>query len=211
MQATLLLWDAAMRPWLPRPLTTVPRIVTLMSLALSLAACSGTRATLAPSAVEPVRSDTSEISNPSTLVTASRAVNTFPLANGSFALTLAASDGSVGTVKGTYSGEAIVSEHGMRTATLELQITETSGIGSTITAIEADGTRAFVDEGDFVLAMLVTSSLTKSALRVTVRGTSHLSCSASHRIQVAMHGTDSTRGFLGVTADLQHEVERTGC
>lgn len=114
-------------------------------------------------------------------------------------------------MKGTYSGQAIVSEHGARTATLELQITETSGIGSTITAVEAEGTRAFVDEGDFALSMVLTSSLTKSPLRVTVRGTSHISCSASHRIQVAMHGSDSVRGFLDITADLQHEVERTGC
>jgi hypothetical protein len=39
---------------------------------------------------------------------------------------------------------------------------------------------------------------------------SHVSCSASHRIRVTLHDTDSTRGFLDITADLQHEVERTG-
>ena len=188
-----------MRLWLPYPLSLI------------LSAYSGIGAPSAPSVVEHARSDTSAIGNPSTLVTTSRAVNTFPLVNGSFTLTLAASNGSVGTVKGTYSGEAVASEHGIGTAMLEVQITETTGIGSTITAIQADGTRAFVDEGDFALSMLLTSSLTKSPLRVTVRGMSHLSCSASHRIQVAMHETDSTRGFLGITADLQHEVERTGC
>jgi hypothetical protein len=211
LQATLLLWCRVMRLWFPYPLATVRRIVTLISLALTLAACGGTEAPWAPSAVERAPNDVSAIGNPAALVATSRAVNTFPLVNGSFTLTLAASDGTVGTVKGTYSGEAIVSEHGVRTATLELQITQTTGIGSTITAIEAEGTRAFVDEGDFALSMLLTSSLTKSALRVTIRGTSHVSCSASHRIQVTMHGTDSARGFLEVTADLQHEVERTGC
>ena len=199
-----------MKPWLPRRFP-IFRCIVMIPLALTLAACSGTEKPLAPSAIELAPSDLSSINNAAAFVTTSRMVNTFPLVNGSFTLTLLASDGSVGTVKGTYSGEAIVSEHGIRTATLALQITQTSGIGSTITAIEAEGTRAFVDEGDFALSMLLTSSLTKQALRVTVRGTSHLSCSASHRIQVTMHGTDSARGFLEITADLQHEVERTGC
>jgi len=165
---------------------------------------------MAPSAVEQAASDVSPIGNPAVLVETSRAVNTFPLVNGSFTLTLSASDGS-GTVKGTYTGEAAASEHGLRTATLDMQITETSGIGSTVTAIEADGTGAFIDEGPFAVSLVLTSTLTKSPLRVMVRGDSHVSCSASHRILVALHDTRSTRGFLDTTADLQHEVERTGC
>src|SRR6185436_507264 len=116
---------------------TVRRIVPLMSLALTLSACSEAGAPLAPSAVEQAPSDASPISNLAAFVTTSRETNSFPLINGSFTLTLEASDGSVGTVKGTYTGEAVVSEHGVRTAALELQITETSGIGSTVTAIEA--------------------------------------------------------------------------
>ena len=211
MQATLLLWCAAMRLWLPYPLATVYCAVTLIILALTLSACSGTAAPLAPSAVEQAPSDVSPISHPAALVTTSRTVNTVPLLNGSFTLTLAASDGSVGTVKGTYSGEAVVSEHGVPTATLQLQITETSGIGSTITAIEADGTRAFAGGGDFALSMLLTTSLTKSPVRVTLRGTSQVSCTALNKIQVTMHGTDSTRGFLEITGDFQHEVGNAGC
>jgi hypothetical protein len=200
-----------MRLWLPYPFATVCCIVTLIIPALTLSACSGTVAPPAPSAVEQAPSDISPISHPAALVTTSRTVNTFPLVNGSFTLTLAASDGSVGTVKGTYSGEAIVSEHGVPTATLQLQITDSSGIGSTIAAIEADGTRAFAGGGDFALSMLLTTSLTKSPMRVTLRGTSQVSCSAMHRIQVTMHGTDSTRGFLEITGNFQHEVGNTGC
>jgi hypothetical protein len=214
VQATLLLWRAAMRLWLPHPFGLKAQgFVTLISLALTLSACSGTGAPVAPSAVEQAAGDASPISNPPAFLTTSRAVNTVPLVNGSFTLTLAASDGSVGTVKGTYAGDAVVSEHGSQTATLHLQITETSGIGSTISAIEAEGTRHFIDEGDFALSLLLTSSLTKSPLRVTLRGTSQVSCSASTppRILVTLHGTDSARGFLEITADLQHEVERTGC
>ncbi len=200
-----------MKPWFPYPFTTVLCIVTMLCLTLTLSSCSGTATPMAPSVVEQLPSDVSVISKPTALVEPSREVNGFPLVNGAFTLTLSASDGSVGTVKGTYTGEAVVSEHGSRTATLELQITETSGIGSAVTAIEAEGTRAFIDEGDFALSLLLTSSLTKSPLRVTLRGTSHVSCSASHRILVTLHGTDSTRGFLEITADLQHEVERTAC
>lgn len=199
-----------MNAWLPRLFPIVRRTVVI-SLVLTSAACAGTGPLSAPSAIEQAPSDLSAISHAAASLTPSRAVNTFPLVNGSFTIALAASDGSVGTVNGTYSGEATAPEHGVRTATLSLQITETSGIGSAITAIEADGTRAFIDEGDFALSILLTSSTKKSPLRVIVRGASHLSCSASHRIQVTMHGTDSTRGFREITADLRHEVERSGC
>jgi hypothetical protein len=212
VQATLLLWCAPMKPWLPYPFATVPCIV--VSLTLTLPGCSGAATPIAPSAVEQLPSDVSSISKPAALVETSRKDNTFPfpLVSGSFTLTLNAADGGVGTVKGTYGGEVVVSEHGSQTATLHLQITETSGIGSTISAIEAEGTRHFIDEGDFALSLLLTSSLTKSPLRVTIRGTSQLSCSASQLILVTLHGTDSTRGFLEITADLQHEVEiGAGC
>jgi hypothetical protein len=200
-----------MKPWLPHSSVTLPRVITAVCLALTLPGCSGTATPIAPSVAEQLPSDISPISGSATLQATSRAVNTFRLVNGSFTLTLSASDGSVGTVKGTYAGEAVVGEHGSKTAILEPQITETSGIGSTITAIEADGARAFIDEGDFALSLLLTSSLSKSPLRVTVRGTSHVSCSASHRILVTLQGTDSTRGFLETTADLNHEVEQTAC
>jgi len=179
-------------------------------LAFAPAACSQMSAPLAPSEVAQ-SANAATVASPTRLSAMSRAVNTYPLVNGSFTLTLRADDGRVGTVTGTYTGEAIVSEHGSATATLDLQITETSGIGSTVTAIAAEGSREFVDEGPFVLSLTLTSSLTKSPLRATVKGTSRLSCSSSNLIVVHMHGTDWARGFLEITADLQHEVERTGC
>ena len=182
----------------------------MFCLTLTLSGCGGTAAPIAPSPVEQVRSDVSLLNQAAAFETR-RDVLTFPLVNGSFTLTLSGSDGSVGTVTGTYSGEAVVPVPGTARATLELHITQTSGLGSTITAIEAEGTGSFVDEGNFALSLLLTSSLTKSPLRLTVRGTSRLSCSASDRILVTLHGTDSARGFLEITADLQHEVEQTEC
>ena len=172
---------APMKAWFPSSFVTLPCFVTVSSLALTLPGCSGATTPITPSVVEQLPSDVSPVNGPAAPLATSRAVNTFRLVNRSFTLTLSASDGSVGTVSGTYAGEAVVAEHGSRNATLELQITETSGIGSTITALTADGTRSFIDEGDFALSLLLTSSLTKSPLRVTVRGTSHVSCSASHR------------------------------
>ena len=206
-----MLWCAPMKPWLPHAFTAVPHVFTLICLAVTLPGCSGSAGPLAPSVVEQLATDVSLTSSPVPLVATSQAVNTFRLVNGSFTLTLSASDGSVGTVAGTYAGNAVVAEHGNQNATLELQITDTSGIGSTITAIKADGTRAFIDEGDFALSLLLTSSLTKSPLRITLRGTSHVSCSASHQILVTLQGADSTRGFLEVAAELHHEVDHTGC
>ena len=200
----------AMEPWLSTWPATACRTAIVTSVAFIPAACSGPSAPVAPSVVERPASDVSL--GHSTQLTGTKVANTYPLVNGSFTLTLRAEDGRDGTVTGTYTGEATVSEHGMSTATLELQVTATSGIGSTITAIEASGTRAFVSEGDFALALRLTSSLTKSPLRVTFKGTSQLSCSTSHRVLVAMHGTDAPRGgFLEIAMDLQHEVEQTGC
>jgi len=200
-----------MKPWLPHAFTAVPRVFTLLCLAVTLTGCSGSATPPAPSIVEQLPTDVSLTRSPAPLVATSQTVNTFPLVNGSFTFALTATDGSVGTLKGTYTGEAIVPAHGSKSTVLELQITETSGIGSTITAVAAEGSRAFIDEGDFALSLSLTSSLTKSPLRLMVRGTSHVSCSASHRILLTLHGTDSTRGFLDITADLQHEIERTGC
>ena len=198
-----------MNSWLPHPFATVRRLVTVISLTLTLAACSGAGAPIAPSAIQQASSDVSPVSDPAARLATRRAVNTFPLVNGSFTLRLSTSDGSVGTVQGTYTGEAVVSEHGVQTARLELQVTS-NDIGLII-PIEAEGKGAFADEGDFSLSLLLTPSLTKSPLRATIRGTSHVSCSASHRIFMALQGTDSTRGFLEITAGLQHEVERTAC
>jgi hypothetical protein len=44
-----------------------------------------------------------------------------------------------------------------------------------------------------------------------LRGTSRVSCSASHLIVVTQHGTQSTPKFLEMTIDLQHQVAETGC
>ena len=107
----------------------------------------------------------------------------------------------------------VVSVPGNTNAALDLHISETSGVASAITGLQADGTGAFVGEGNFTLSVTLASSTTKllDGLRTTFRGTSQLSCSASNLIVVTQHGIDSTPKFLEITIDLQHQVGLTGC
>jgi hypothetical protein len=140
-------------------------------------------------------------------------VSTFPLLTGSFTLSLRAADGIAGTVKGTYTGQAVAAVPGNTTAALDMEISETSGAGSKVTGLQAEGTGAFVGEGDFTISLTLESSTSKAVdgLKATLRGTSRVSCSASHRILVTQHATQSTPKFLEIAIDLQHEVGRTGC
>jgi hypothetical protein len=184
----------------------------LIGLALTIPGCADP---VAPGAVAPATQTASASSlDPDAIITTTRrVVTTFPLQSGSFTLTFRLADGSVGTVKGTYTGTATASLPGNTTAVLDLQITETSGIGSAITSIEATGTGSFVDEGNFALTLTFRSSTSKAldGLKVTLRGTSRLSCSASHLIVVTEHGTQSTPKFVEITIDLQHLVGSGGC
>ena len=203
-----------MRISLPHYLATRGRAAIFIGLAFVVPACTGSP--IAPDALGPVphaASGSALAANPMVLVTTRRVVNTFPLLNGSFTLTLRAADGSTGTIEGTYTGEAVVSVPGNTNAALDLRISETSGVGSTITGLQADGTGAFVGEGDFTLSLALASATTKGpdGSKATLRGTSRLSCSASHLIAVTQHGTDSTPKFPEITIDLHHEVGLTGC
>jgi hypothetical protein len=140
--------------------------------------------------------------------------NSFPLLNGSFALTLRAADGSVGSVLGTYTGQADAPASGNTTAKLDLQITNASGIGAGVSRLQSDGgTGAFVGEGDFTLSLEFAFASTKSTddIHMKLKGTAQISCSESNRILVTLHGTDSTSKFVEITIDLHHEVGFTTC
>jgi hypothetical protein len=195
-----------MRTWFPHYL------LPLIALAFAVPGCGDP---VAPDAlaVPQAANDSRLDSNPLALLTPAKVVTTFQLLNGSVTLSLRAADGSAGTVKGTYTGRAVASAPGNTTAALELQIAETSGAGSAVTGLQAEGTGAFVDEGDFTLSLRLASSTSKSVdgLKATLRGTSRLSCSASNRILVIQDATQSTPKFLEVKIDLQHEVGSTQC
>jgi hypothetical protein len=196
-----------MKTWFPHYL------LPLIGLAFAVPGCAGP---VAPDALAPVpqaANGSRLVSDPMALLTPARIVTTFPLLAGTFTLSLRAADGVAGTVKGTYTGQAVASVPGNTTAALDLHITETSGVGSAVTGLQAEGSGAFVGEGDFMLSLTLVSSTSKSVdgLKANLRGTSRLSCSASHRILVTQHGTQSTPKVLEITIDLQHEVGQTGC
>jgi hypothetical protein len=146
-------------------------------------------------------------------LTPARVVTTFPLQAGSFTLSLRTAGGIAGTIKGTYTGSADASLPGKTTAALDVHISETSGAASEVTGLQAEGSGAFVGEGDFTLSLTLASSTSKAVdgLKANLRGTSRLSCSASQLNLVTLHGTQSTPKFVEITIDLQHEVGSTQC
>jgi hypothetical protein len=98
---------------------------------------------------------------------------------------------------------------------LDLQITESTGLGSTVTGLGAEGSGAFVDEGTFGLSVSLVLSGAKPPdgvrLKTILRGTSRISCSAAERILITQRGTGSTPRLGAIEAELQHEVGNTGC
>jgi hypothetical protein len=178
---------------------------------LGTLACAGP---VAPSALPPAPQALvgSAFAQDSTRVTADRLVADFPLLNGTFTLSLRTDTGETGTVRGTYTGTATVGIPGSAKASLDMHITQTTGAGSAMTGIRADGSGAFAGEGAFTLSMKLSSSAAKmNNATITFRGTSQISCSASSRILVTQHATASTSGLPGLTIDMQHEVGSSEC
>lgn len=192
--------------------TLIGCVVPLIALAFTASACTSP---VAPGALSPLSQESASRLVPDTAdrVTTNRVVNSFSLLNGSFTLTLRAADGTAGTVTGTYTGQAVAAVPGQTTAALTLNITGRTGVGSIVSGIQAEGTGAFIGEGNFSLSLALALATTKSpdTSRATLRGTSQVSCSASHQILVTQHGTDATPKFLEITIDLRHEVGQAGC
>src|SRR5512132_2187655 len=120
--------------------TRSPRyLATSIGLTFALSGCAGP---VAPDALAPAPQAATGSrldSNPMALLTPARVITTFPLLSGTFTLSLRAADGSAGTIKGTYTGRAVAKVPGNTTATLDLHITETSGVGSAVTGLQAEG------------------------------------------------------------------------
>jgi len=145
------------------------------------------------------------------LASTSRVVNSFPLVNGTFTLSLIAADGTEGTITGTYTGQAVAAIPGTTTAALDMLVSSTTGPIGTVTGLAASGSGAFLGGGDFSLTLTVSTSTIKQDIKATLRGTSTLSCSSASRPLVTQHGTGSTSKFIAVTIDMQHEVGNAGC
>lgn len=194
--------------------TTLHRWTISIGVALVIPACSGPTGpdSLMPERVASLGGDRLSASSVNAGV-ARRIDATFPLVNGSFTLTLRGTDGSLGTVTGQYSGSATI--HGQTSTDLDVEITATTGIGSTVTELAVEGSGAFVDEGDVTLVLsFVLSGATPSGdavIRMIVRGTSRISCSAAERILVTQRAVGSTPRVGTIEIQLQHEVVNTEC
>jgi hypothetical protein len=195
---------------LTRPM--LRRIVTVTALTAVLPACSSP---LTPTALTSVaeRHSTASSASDAPLASNRRTVASVPLLNGVFTITFRTADGSVGTISGTYTGQAVVGMSGNTTASLDLQITQTTGAGSLISGLDGGGSGAFVDAGDVTLTLKLASSSSKvmDGSKVTFKGTTQLSCSVSSRIIATQRATDSTARFAEITIELQHEIGNAGC
>ena len=195
----------------PHFINTLSHVAMSTALTLGTLACAGP---VAPSALSPAPQALvgSAFAQESTVSTADRLVAEFPLLNGTFTLSLRTDAGATGTVRGTYTGTATVGIPGSAKASLDMHITQTTGAGSLITGIRADGSGAFAGEGSFTLSMKLVSSASKmNNATINFRGTSQISCSASERILVTQHATASTSTLPALTIDMQHEVGSTEC
>lgn len=195
----------------PPFIKTLSHVVTSTALTLGTLACAGP---VAPSALPPAPQALvgSAFAEDSARLTADRFVAEFPLMSGTFTLSLRTDTGATGTVRGTYTGTATVGIPGSAKASLDMHITQTTGAGSLITGIRADGSGAFAGEGAFTLSMKLSSSAAKmNNANINFRATSQISCSASNRVLVTQHATASTSGVPGLTIDMQHEVGSSEC
>jgi hypothetical protein len=195
----------------PNFIKAISYVAMSTALTLGTLACAGP---VAPSALPPAPQALvgSAFAQESASSTADRLVADFPLLNGTFTLSLRTDTGATGTVRGTYTGTATVGIPGSAKASLDMHVTQTTGVGSLITGIRADGSGAFAGEGAFTLSMKLASSAAKmNNATINFRATSQISCSASSRVLVTQHAVASASGVPGLTIDMQHEVGSSEC
>ena len=185
------------------------RVVTLFALTALLPACSSPLTPTGLTSVAEGQGAAAAASN--AFVTERRVVASYPLDNGMFTITFRTADGSVGTISGTYTGLAVAGP-GNTMASLDLQISQTTGAGSLITGLDATGAGAFAGAGDFTLSLkLASSSKVLDGSKVMFKGTSQISCNASSQVVVTQSATDVTSRFAEISIELQHVVGNAGC
>ena len=150
-------------------------------------------------------------SSPAQSIDTQRTTATFSLVNGSLRVVLTEGSSTIGTINGVYSGSSSNPIPGRATATLgNVQILQATGVVSDVTTVKAEGSGAFIDEGEFALTLSLLTSEGRTIV-VKVRGTSALSCTAEGRIRVTMRGTGSDPRLGNVAVVLQHEVTESTC
>jgi hypothetical protein len=133
--------------------------------------------------------------------------------NGIFTITTRTGD----QLTGTYVGDVTAPLAGQPTATLRFAVIGGTGVfqGATGT-FEGAGSGAFTGEGNFVLASLsgsvsLPTAPAESRFRLTIVGSSTLSCSPNNRIVLTLRGQGTVPMIGRVDAQLTSELERTTC
>jgi hypothetical protein len=135
----------------------------------------------------------------------------FPLLNGSLRLQVRENRKTVGTIAATYTGNVSQPGSGRATAALDVRLRSATGVVSKFTSVTADGSGAFIGEGDFTLSLSLASSENNGATSTKVQGKTTISCSAEGRILATLRGTGSAPRLGNVEIELQHEVGSTHC
>jgi hypothetical protein len=195
----------------------IPHGVLVVVIGLAAAACDGPVTTDSVKASPTSPSGLGALPADSWIVRSSdlslRERLSFPLLNGMFTITTRTGD----RLTGTYVGEVTAPIPGRPTAMLTLEVTGGTGVfeGATGT-LDAEGSGAFVGEGQFVLSSLhgVLSTTAEPAgfvFRATVVGTSALSCSAADRILLTLRGRATVARVGHVDVELSSEIGNTEC
>jgi hypothetical protein len=208
----LLFADVAMTNRLPQIASMLCRVVIVTAFTALVPACSSP---LTPTSLGSIaqRQTAANSASDAPLASNRRTLASYPLENGVFTITLRTSDGTSGSISGTYTGQAVVGMSGNTTASLDFHVAQTTGAGSLITGLDGGGAGAFGEGGDFTLTLRVASSSSRvlDGSKVTFKGTTQLSCSASGRIVATLRATASTPRFEEITIELQHEIGNAGC
>ena len=185
---------------------TLPRLAATIGLALTVSACGGPAA---PAAL-PATTFPSDVIAPHQLaVTTERAGVSFPFLNGSLRLQVRENRKTVGTIAATYTGNVSQPGSGRATAGLDVRLRSATGVVSKFTSVAADGSGAFIGEGDFTLSLSLGEN--NGATSTKVQGKTTISCSAVGRILATLRGTGSAPRLGNVEIELQHEVGNTHC
>ena len=144
-----------------------------------------------------------------------RVIGTFPLLNGMFTVQISQNGSVTGTITGRYTGVASASSSGRATATLEPEVRRLTGAAGGLVDLEAEGTGAFLGEGEFTLTLRLAGSFpdqpNASNIQVKISGTSAISCSDAGTIVVTMTGTGSSARLGDLRVELRHELGSAGC
>ena len=159
----------------------------------------------------------SDLGGPPTVLDVSdqRVGPTFTLLNGTFTVEVRQNGSVIGSISGRYTGVASATSSGRATASLETEVRRVTGAVGGLVDFDAEGTGAFLGEGEFTLTLRLSGSFPQqpnaSTIHVKITGTSTISC-IDGTVVITMTGTGSSPRLGDLQVQLRHEIgEGAGC